>query len=78
MSYKKLLLGALLAMPIVLQAHHSVALNFSEEAVTFEGKGYGHGVGMCQCGAIGLSRQGWAFDKILKRYYTDVEIKKLY
>lgn len=48
------------------------------KAVTFEGKGYGHGVGMCQCGAIGLSRQGWAFDKILKRYYTDVEIKKLY
>lgn len=48
------------------------------DAVTFSGKGYGHGVGMCQCGAIGLSRQGWNFIDILKRYYTDVEIKKLY
>lgn len=48
------------------------------KAVTFSGKGYGHGVGMCQCGAIGLSRQGWTFDNILKKYYTDVEIKKLY
>ena len=46
--------------------------------VTFAGKGYGHGVGMCQCGAIGLSRQGWTFDNILKKYYTDVEIRKLY
>ncbi len=48
------------------------------EAVTFAGKGYGHGVGMCQCGAIGLSREGWTFDNILKKYYTDVELKKLY
>ncbi len=48
------------------------------KAVTFSGKGYGHGVGMCQCGAIGLSRQGWSFENILKKYYTDIEIKKLY
>lgn len=48
------------------------------QGVTFVGKGYGHGVGMCQCGAIGLARQGWAYDSILTRYYTGVEIKKLY
>ncbi|MFQ5452711.1 MAG: SpoIID/LytB domain-containing protein [Candidatus Zixiibacteriota bacterium] len=47
-------------------------------SVTFKGSGYGHGVGMCQCGAIGLSRQGWSYDKILTHYYTDVEVKKLY
>jgi stage II sporulation protein D len=46
--------------------------------VTFNGKGYGHGVGMCQCGAIGRSRQGWIFDDILAHFYTGVEIKKLY
>jgi stage II sporulation protein D len=48
------------------------------ETVTFRGSGYGHGVGMCQCGAIGLSREGWTFERILQHYYTGVEVKKLY
>ncbi len=48
------------------------------QSITFAGRGYGHGVGMCQCGAIGLAREGWVFDKILTHYYTDVETKKLY
>ncbi len=46
--------------------------------ITFKGSGYGHGVGMCQCGAIGLSRDGWTFNQILQHYYTGVEVKKLY
>jgi len=46
--------------------------------VTFQGQGYGHGVGMCQCGAIGHSRNGWSCDSILTHYYTAVDIKKLY
>lgn len=48
------------------------------EKITFNGNGYGHGVGMCQCGAIGLSRQGWTYNGILTHYYTGVELKKLY
>lgn len=47
-------------------------------SITFAGRGYGHGVGMCQCGAIGLARDGWTFDDILTHYYTDVETRKLY
>lgn len=46
--------------------------------VVFEGKGYGHGVGMCQCGAIGLARQGVSFDSILEKYYVGAQVKKLY
>jgi len=46
--------------------------------VTFVGRGYGHGVGMCQCGAIGLARIGWSYDSILGHYYTNVELKDLY
>jgi len=46
--------------------------------VTFVGKGYGHGVGMCQCGAIGLARIGWTYDSILGHYYTNIELKDLY
>lgn len=47
-------------------------------SVTFRGRGYGHGVGMCQCGAIGLARQGWECADILSLYYTGAQIKKLY
>ncbi len=47
-------------------------------SITFSGSGYGHGVGMCQCGAIGLAREGWTYDQILTHYYTGVELRKLY
>lgn len=35
----------------------------------FIGKGWGHGVGMCQWGAQGMSEQGFTYDKILQFYY---------
>lgn len=38
------------------------------------GKGYGHGVGMSQYGAIGMADAGFDYKKILKWYYTDIEI----
>ena len=44
----------------------------------FTGRGWGHGVGMCQVGAFGLARQGLTYDKILKAYYTEIELTKLY
>jgi len=47
-------------------------------SVDFVGGGYGHGVGMCQCGAIGRSRAGEKYDDILKHYYSGVKLIKLY
>lgn len=44
----------------------------------FSGRGWGHGVGMCQVGAYGLARQGWNHEQILKAYYTGIELKRLY
>lgn len=44
----------------------------------FTGRGWGHGVGMCQVGAYGLARAGWTYDKILKAYYTSIDLTKLY
>lgn len=41
---------------------------------TFYGKGWGHGIGMCQVGAYGMAFRGYKFDQILKRYYTGIEI----
>lgn len=40
----------------------------------FKGKGSGHGVGMCQWGAIGLSKNGTAFDKILNHYFPGTSL----
>ncbi|HUQ32582.1 MAG TPA: SpoIID/LytB domain-containing protein [Pyrinomonadaceae bacterium] len=45
---------------------------------TFTGRGWGHGVGLCQVGAFGLARQGLTYDKILKAYYTGIDLTKLY
>ena len=42
------------------------------------GGGWGHGVGMCQVGAIGRARAGQNYRTILNAYYTDVEIARLY
>lgn len=42
---------------------------------TFKTKGYGHGVGMSQQGALAYSAQGWTYDKILLHYYAGTSIK---
>ena len=44
----------------------------------FIGRGWGHGVGMCQVGAYGLAKQGFRYDEILKAYYTGIELTKMY
>ncbi len=41
------------------------------------GYGWGHGVGLCQIGAAVMGEQGYSYKKILKHYYTDVQIKRL-
>lgn len=43
----------------------------------FEGKGSGHGVGMSQWGAYGLSEKGYDYKEILKYYYSGIEIKNI-
>ena len=44
----------------------------------FIGRGWGHGVGMCQFGAYGLAKQGLTVDQILKTYYSGIELTKMY
>jgi stage II sporulation protein D len=47
-------------------------------SIILEGSGYGHGVGLCQWGAIGMAREGKSYKNILKHYYREVEIKAIY
>lgn len=45
---------------------------------TFTGRGWGHGVGMCQYGAFGLAKMGVKYDEIIRHYYTGVELTAMY
>ena len=45
---------------------------------SFTGRGWGHGVGMCQYGAYGLGKMGYKYDAILKHYYSGIELTKTY
>ncbi|HSI88601.1 MAG TPA: SpoIID/LytB domain-containing protein, partial [Pyrinomonadaceae bacterium] len=45
---------------------------------TFTGRGWGHGVGMCQYGAFGLAKMGVKYDDIIRHYYTGVDVTKAY
>ncbi|MEW5899982.1 MAG: SpoIID/LytB domain-containing protein [Acidobacteriota bacterium] len=42
----------------------------------FSGKGWGHGVGLCQVGAFRMAQAGADYKEILKKYYKDIKIAK--
>jgi len=44
----------------------------------FNGRGWGHGVGLCQVGAFGMARAGADYKNILKKYYQGIKISKIY
>jgi stage II sporulation protein D len=48
-----------------------------KDRIHFDGKGNGHGVGMCQWGARYLAKQGKNFREILAHYYPGLKIEKL-
>jgi stage II sporulation protein D len=48
-----------------------------QDSITIRGRGYGHGVGLCQEGAIRMARLGYTYTQILNHYYRDVEIVNL-
>lgn len=47
-------------------------------AFVFTGRGWGHGVGMCQTGAYGLALEGYSYGAILQKYYTGVKLHRMY
>ena len=42
----------------------------------FSGKGWGHGVGLCQVGAFRMARTGATHEEILKKYYRGIKVEK--
>jgi stage II sporulation protein D len=49
----------------------------SGDRYVFEGRGFGHGVGLSQWGAHEMAEQGKDYRQILTYYYTDVEVDRL-
>ena len=47
------------------------------DAFEFRGGGFGHGVGMCQIGAIGMARMGYNYREILAHYYPGTDLIKV-
>ncbi len=53
-------------------------VELGERWAFFSGRGWGHGVGMCQCGAEGMARQGRNAEQILAYYYPASRIINIY
>ena len=52
-------------------------VSMNSNAITLSGKGFGHGVGLCQWGAIALSNKGWSYEEILNLYYPGTIAEKI-
>ncbi|MDX9721277.1 MAG: SpoIID/LytB domain-containing protein [Myxococcota bacterium] len=48
------------------------------ERVRFVGAGFGHGVGMCQTGAMGMAKAGKSYREILEHYYPSASLESLW
>jgi stage II sporulation protein D len=59
----------------ILRSANFNSATFINGEVTITGAGYGHGVGMCQTGAIARARAKENFEQILRAYYTDIAVR---
>ena len=81
-SKKSFTIGKELEIRRTLSETHlySSAFDVEKTATGFrlKGKGWGHGVGLCQIGAAVMGQEGYKYDEILLHYYRNAEIKRMY
>lgn len=53
------------------------SVDLEGDEVVLKGKGYGHGVGMAQDGAIEMSKKGYVYKAILRYYFSQVDFDSL-
>ena len=72
-TQKTLILGKELEIRKILSESHLKSSAFDVEMtdgrIILHGKGWGHGVGLCQIGAAVMASQGYAYQEILEHYY---------
>ena len=54
-----------------------IEIEMDDDDIVFNGKGNGHGVGLCQWGTLSLSHEGTDFKEILSHYFRGTEIKPI-
>ena len=62
----------------VMRSTYIDDISIKGSSVTLKGSGYGHGVGMCQWGARSLAEEGKSAEEIVKYYYRNIDIVKLW
>ncbi len=67
-----------LDVPDTLFTAKRLAPKDQEPGWLFTGRGFGHGVGMCQVGAYGMAQRGHSYREILNHYYTGVELGRVH
>ncbi len=50
------------------------SISVENENIVIKGKGYGHGVGLCQEGAMEMGRKGYKYGEIIGFYYKNVNL----
>ena len=50
----------------------------NDTGFSLKGKGWGHGVGLCQIGALGMALKGKSYNDILNHYYPGTKIIEMY
>jgi stage II sporulation protein D len=66
-----------LDVPDTLFTAKRLAPKNQEPGWLFTGRGFGHGVGMCQVGAYGMAQRGHDYREILTHYYSGVELGRV-
>ncbi|MFA9477050.1 SpoIID/LytB domain-containing protein [Phycisphaerales bacterium AB-hyl4] len=61
----------------LLSSHVEVRMQGSQITFT-DGRGFGHGAGMCQWGAQGMASRGYTGRDIVRHYYPDAELRRMY
>ena len=81
-SKKSFTIGKELEIRRALSKTHLYSSAFDVEKTAngfrLKGKGWGHGVGLCQIGAAVMGQEGYKYDEILLHYYRNAEIKRIY
>jgi stage II sporulation protein D len=61
-----------------LRSTYLLAIAHEGKGLKIEGAGWGHGVGLCQCGAIALGDRGKSGEEIVAHYYPGSRIRRAY
>ena len=75
-----LIVGKELEIRRILSENHlkssAFDVRFEGESVILEGKGWGHGVGLCQIGAAVMASKGHTYTEILEHYYPGTHLSE--